>query len=200
MIQKINRRNFIKLSGLTGTGLILSFPLIAQSEKATTITFEPNGFLKIGTDNSILIYAKNPEIGQGVKTSLPMIIAEELEVDWEQIEVQQANYKFDKSLGSQFAGGSTAIKNNWDALRKVGASAKAMLIQAAATQWGISVGDCYAQSGKVFNSLNKALRFINTNCLNSRLMGLSISSARPFHSAFSYIICIYKTNTISFMS
>ncbi len=155
MIQKINRRNFIKISGLTGTGLILSFPLIAQTEKKPTFTFEPNGFLKIGADNSILIFAKNPEIGQGVKTSLPMIIAEELEVDWEQIEVQQANYKFDKSLGSQFAGGSTAIKDNWESLRKVGASAKEMLIKAAANQWEITIENCYAQSGKVFNRSNK---------------------------------------------
>ena len=134
MIQKINRRNFIKISGLTGTGLILSFPLIAQQEKVRNTTVELNAFLKIGTDNRVTIFAKNPEIGQGVKTSLPMIIAEELEVDWEQIAIQQANYKFDKSLGSQFAGGSTAIKNNWEALRKAGASAKSMLLQTAATK------------------------------------------------------------------
>lgn len=155
MIQKINRRNFIKISGLTGTGLILSFPLLAQQEKGTKKTVELNAFLKIGTDNRVTIFAKNPEIGQGVKTSLPMIIAEELEVDWEQIDIQQADYKFDKSLGSQFAGGSTAIKNNWEVLRKAGASAKEMLVQAAATKWAIQVEHCYAQSGKIYNRLNR---------------------------------------------
>ncbi len=152
MIAKINRRNFIKISGLTGTGLVLSFPLVASKEASANIVFEPNGFLKIGSDGSIIIFAKNPEIGQGVKTSLPMIIAEELEVDWKQIEVQQADYN--RSLGSQFAGGSTAIKTNWEALRKAGAAAKEMLLRAAATQWKTSLENCYAVSGKVVNRRN----------------------------------------------
>ena len=152
MVTKIKRRNFIKISGLTGTGLVIGFPLLAGKEEAANFIFEPNAFLKIGSDGSIVIIAKNPEIGQGVKTSLPMIIAEELEVAWEQIEVQQAGY--DSELGTQFAGGSTAIKTNWENLRKAGAAAKEMLIEAAAKQWGISTENCYARAGKVVNRLN----------------------------------------------
>lgn len=155
MITKINRRNFVKAAGLTGAGLFLSFPLLTgKSPKQTAnLLFEPNAFLKIGTDGSIVIMAKNPEIGQGVKTSLPMIIAEELGVAWEQVEVQQANY--DRRMGAQFAGGSTAIKNNWESLRKAGATAREMLIQAAADEWGVEPDQCYAEGGKVMNRQNK---------------------------------------------
>lgn len=155
MISKINRRNFVKTAGLTGAGLILSFPLWGgkTTEVASNMLFEPNAFLKIGSDGSIIIMAKNPEIGQGVKTSLPMIIAEELGVAWEQIEVQQADY--DRRLGSQFAGGSTAIKNNWEPLRKAGATAREMMLQAAANEWKIEKNDCYAETGIVKNRRNR---------------------------------------------
>ena len=153
MIQKIKRRNFLKITSLTSSGLVLGFPIALAKATATDIVFAPNGFLKIGSDGSIIIFAKNPEIGQGVKTSFPMIIAEELEVDWQQIEVQQANYN--QSFKGQFAGGSTAIKTNWETLRKAGASAKEMLVHAAAARWDLSFADCYAQSGKVYNRHNK---------------------------------------------
>lgn len=155
MIAKINRRNFVKTAGLTGAGLLLSFPFLTgkAAKMPVTTIFEPNAFLKIGADGRIIIMAKNPEIGQGVKTSLPMIIAEELDVAWEQVEVQQADYN--RSLGSQFAGGSTAVKTNWESLRKAGATAREMLIQAAANEWNISVENCYTEAGVVKNRQNK---------------------------------------------
>ncbi|PHN06700.1 xanthine dehydrogenase family protein molybdopterin-binding subunit [Flavilitoribacter nigricans] len=152
MIQNINRRSFLKTSSLSGAGLLLGFSLGARTRPAETSIFEPNAFLRIGTDGSITIMAKNPEIGQGVKTALPMIIAEELDVSWEQITIRQADY--DRRLGSQFAGGSTAVKSNWEDLRKAGASAKAMLLQAAANRWGIPVAECRARAGTVTNTRN----------------------------------------------
>ncbi len=156
MMVNINRRNFIKISGLTGTGLVLGFPLAGfgrTENQAAASFFEPNAFLRIGSDGSIVIFAKNPEIGQGVKTSLPMLVAEELEVNWDQILVQQAD--FNPLMGAQFAGGSTAVKTNWETLRKAGATAREMLVQAAAGQWGVAPGDCRAAEGKVVNLLNK---------------------------------------------
>lgn len=155
MTQNINRRNFIKITSITGTGLLLQIPLIAKANKVSSAgtPFTPNAYLQINTDNSIIIFAKNPEIGQGIKTSLPMIIAEELEVDWNKIEVRQADLA--APFGSQFAGGSTGIKSNFDALRKAGASAREMLVQAAAQKWGTELANCYAQSGFVYNKLNQ---------------------------------------------
>ncbi|ELR68310.1 Isoquinoline 1-oxidoreductase beta subunit [Fulvivirga imtechensis AK7] len=152
-IAKIRRRDFLKISGITGTGLILGFGISAHAKENITTHFEPNAFLKIGSDNSILIFAKNPEIGQGVKTSLPMIIAEELEVDWDKTEVVQA--LLDPRLGAQFAGGSTAVKMNWQTLRNAGATAKHMLIAAASTEWRLPENECYAENGTVKNKRNK---------------------------------------------
>ena len=148
----LNRRDFLKVSGLAGTGLVIGFTLLdSKIVKAAALpedTFEPNVFLKIGKDGKVTIMAKNPEIGQGVKTSLPQIIAEELEVPWETVEVQFA--PLDSRFGAQFAGGSTAVNTNFDGLRKAGAAAREMLIQAAATKWNIRQEICYASKGMIF--------------------------------------------------
>jgi isoquinoline 1-oxidoreductase beta subunit len=157
---ELNRRDFLKLSGVAGAGLVIGIGLLnskianASSSQAAA-DFEPNVYLKITSDGKIIILSKNPEIGQGVKTSMPQIIAEELEVRWEQIEVQTA--PLDNRFGSQFAGGSTAINTNFDTLRKAGAAAKEMLIEAASRKWGTSLDQCYAQEGYVYrkNSSDK---------------------------------------------
>ena len=146
----LNRRDFLKLSGLAGAGLIVSIGLFDPRKANAAVAngvFEPSAYLKIGSDGKIIIMSKNPEIGQGVKTSMPQIIAEELEVDWKQIEVVQA--PLDNSLGDQFAGGSTAIKENFTELRRAGAAAKEMLIEAASRKWKISLNECYASEGFV---------------------------------------------------
>ncbi|MBA4054359.1 MAG: hypothetical protein C0490_06585, partial [Marivirga sp.] len=148
----LNRRDFLKLSGMAGTGLILGIGLLDSkianaSALPADASFEPSIFLKIGSDGRITIFAKNPEIGQGIKTSLPQIIAEELEVRWDQVEVQQGD--LDDRFGDQFAGGSTGIKTNFDALRKAGAAAREMLIEAGARKWRVSLDQCYAKEGFV---------------------------------------------------
>lgn len=146
------RRDFLKLSGLTTAGLLLSIDFAKASvikiSDAADGPFEPSVYLSISSDNKIMLFAKNPEIGQGVKTSFPMIIAEELEVNWKDVEVKQG--LLDNRFGAQFAGGSTGIKSNFDTLRKAGAAAKEMLIEAAARKWQISLDKCYASEGKVF--------------------------------------------------
>jgi isoquinoline 1-oxidoreductase beta subunit len=147
----LNRRDFLKLSTLAGAGLMLSINFfdskIAKASVDAPASFEPNVYLKIGSDGKIIIMAKNPEIGQGVKTSMPQIIAEELEVEWNTIEVQQG--MLDNRFGAQFAGGSTGIKTNFDTLRKAGATAREMLIEAASRRWNISLDKCYAENGFV---------------------------------------------------
>jgi isoquinoline 1-oxidoreductase beta subunit len=142
-----SRREFLKLTGIAGGGLVLGFHLPAPAATSKTSL---NAYVQIRADNSIILAAKNPEIGQGVKTSLPMIVADELDVEWAQVQVIQS--QINKELyGSQFAGGSRSISTNWKRLREAGATARAMLVQAAAGQWGVAASECHTQSGAVFH-------------------------------------------------
>ena len=145
----LNRRSFLKISGLAGGGMLVGLQLLSNKTDAAWADpeFSPNVFIKILPDNTITIFAKNPEIGQGVKTSLPMIVAEELEVDWKKIVVEQGH--LDSRFGAQFAGGSTAVKTNWAQLREAGATARSMLIEAAARKWNVPLSDCKAENGIV---------------------------------------------------
>ncbi|MDE0223691.1 MAG: molybdopterin-dependent oxidoreductase [Gammaproteobacteria bacterium] len=129
-LAKFSRRRFMQATGIAGGGLMLGFVLKAKPAHATPTTLQPNAFLRIDADG-ILLYAKNPEIGQGVKTSLPMIIAEELDAAWDDVVVRQAPID-GAAFGPQFAGGSMSVPMNWDTLRQAGAAARTMLVAAAA--------------------------------------------------------------------
>ena len=134
-IVKLDRRQFMKLTGLVGGGLMLSFTLPRAS--AASGPLQPNGYVRIDAEG-IILYAKNPEVGQGVKTSLPMIIAEELDAAWGDVAVEQS--AIDAELyGMQFAGGSMSIPMNWMTLRQAGATARAMLVGAGAKRLGVPV-------------------------------------------------------------
>ncbi len=139
----LDRRALLKLSA--GSGLVLAFWMGAPSREVGAATspteFAPNAYLRIFTDGKILIYAKNPEVGQGVKTSLPMIVAEELDAAWADVVVEQSAINA-KLYGRQVAGGSTSIPVNFEPLRRAGATARAMLVSAAAKQWGVKDGEC----------------------------------------------------------
>jgi isoquinoline 1-oxidoreductase beta subunit len=145
-ITGMNRREFLRVTTIAGGGIL--FGLKAARALQSTAEWLPNAFIKIMPDGIVTIIAKNPEIGQGVKTMLPMIIADELDVDWKDVRIEQApldttKYQF------QSAGGSTATPNNWMPMRRVGAAARAMLVTAAAETWGVSVGECQTASGVV---------------------------------------------------
>ncbi|MBI3884276.1 MAG: xanthine dehydrogenase family protein molybdopterin-binding subunit [Opitutae bacterium] len=151
----MDRRSFLKVSSLAGGGFVLSYvlgpvELLAQPAGAldnTARSFTPNPFIRITPDGLITIIAKNPEIGQGVKTSLPMIVAEELEADFAKVIIEQA--PLNPQLGPQFAGGSLSTPMNYDLLRKAGATARTMLVEAAAQTWGVPAGELVAEHGTV---------------------------------------------------
>jgi isoquinoline 1-oxidoreductase subunit beta len=155
MAGRASRRDFLKVSAAVGGGMLLTlrFPALAQAAvkgDALGTSLMLTAFVEIAPDNTVTIVAKNPEIGQGVKTMLPMLIAEELDVDWAQVRIKQADLN-PALYGVQHAGGSTATPQNWDPLRRVGAAARQMLVEAATKRWNVSADECETGSGQVLH-------------------------------------------------
>jgi isoquinoline 1-oxidoreductase beta subunit len=159
-IFNVSRRSFLKTGALMGGGLMLGFslplrrPFRAASAQSTS-SFAPNAFIRIGTDDVVTIIVNKSEMGQGVYTSLPMLIAEELEVDWSKIRVEPAPvdpaYNHTE-WGIQGTGGSTSVWSEWERLRKAGATARAMLVKAAADIWKVDPASCRAEKGFVIHN------------------------------------------------
>lgn len=151
----VDRRGFLKLSALASGGLVLGLYLKsagnvlgAEIVKPVAGTeFKPNAFIRISPDGVVTLVSKQPEIGQGIKTSLPMIFAEELEVNWKDVVIIQGD--LDPAYGDQSAGGSRSTPNNYDEFHRLGATARAMLIEAAAQAWGVPAGECFAANSAV---------------------------------------------------
>lgn len=158
MTSKYDRRSFMKVSGLVSGGILIGFNLFtACKEKAEVpvdiaqLDFKDfNAFIKIADNGMVTIFSPNPEIGQGVKTAMPMIIAEELDVPWKNVYVEQAPLDT-KNFSRQVAGGSQSIRAGWDALRQTGATARQMLINAAAAKWDIDASECKTLDGFVIS-------------------------------------------------
>jgi isoquinoline 1-oxidoreductase subunit beta len=141
------RRIFLKASTAAG-GIFMLRATLPSHTTAQGATRPLNAFIRIAPDGTITILSKNPEIGQGIKTMLPMIIAEELDADWKQVRVEQAPLD-EARFGRQYAGGSTATPMNYDPLRRVGAAGRQMLLAAAAATWNVPPTECRTQAGVV---------------------------------------------------
>ena len=153
----INRRNFIKITGITGAGFIIGLSVKGNNGVTTVAnlsnelsSFELTPYIIIEKSGTITLFNTKPEIGQGVFQSIPSLIAEELEVSLDQVTIKQSNGE--KRFGPmQFAGGSMSVRSSYTELRNVGASAREMLIMAAGKQWNVPVEECYADGGKIFH-------------------------------------------------
>jgi len=161
-----SRRNFIRTSALAGGGILIGFNFVAACKEAVTppvdiaqLNFNDfNAFIRIADNGYVTIFSPNPEIGQGVKTSMPMIIAEELDVPWEHVNVAQGLLDT-KNYQRQVAGGSQSIRFGWDALRQTGATARQMLVNAAAVKWVVDPATCSASDGVITNANGETLGY-----------------------------------------
>ena len=148
----MNRREFVVAGVAAGAGLVVGFYL-PHGTKSSQQVFSPNAYLRITPENKITIVVARSEMGQGVRTALPMILAEELEADWKQIEIEQAGAS--TLYGDQTTGGSASVRTTWDPMRRAGAAAREMLISAAALTWGVPRSSCAAQNGNILHGASK---------------------------------------------
>lgn len=159
---KFNRRSFIKTSAAAGGGIVFGFNWLTSCttpvEAAPLEWFDVNAFLKIANDGTVTIMSPNPEIGQGVKTSMPMIVAEELDVAWKDVVVEQAGLDTEKYT-RQLAGGSQSIRQGWESLRMAGATARKMLVESAAKQWEVAANECTTEDGMVKHPSGKTIGY-----------------------------------------
>lgn len=157
-VEQTSRRNFLKIAAATGGGLFLGFnwanaaalPSVVNPESLAEGAVNFNSFLTIGTDNMITIFSPNPEIGQGIKTAFPMIVAEELDADWTLVKTVQAHLDTNK-YERQVTGGSGAVPHSWERLRKAGATARYLLVEAASKRWNVPALEITTEKGKVFH-------------------------------------------------
>ncbi len=146
----MHRRDFVQVTATAAGGLLVGWAVpgvVRRASAASRASATLGPFVEIGPDGTVTIASKNPEIGQGVKTALPMMVAEELDVAWERVRVVQAD--LDPRYGDQFAGGSTAVSENWAGLRQAGAVARHLLVTAAAMRWDVPRGSCRTEQGAV---------------------------------------------------
>jgi isoquinoline 1-oxidoreductase subunit beta len=156
----VSRRSFLRASVIAGGGMMLAYyvePLekvLAAPQFGPPVTLLPASFVTITPDGTITLIAKNPEIGQNVKVMLPMLIAEELDADWKAVKIEQADL-IPAKYGAQIAGGSTATPSNWVPMRQLGAQCRAMLIAAAADNWGVPASECTTTPSRVHHQASK---------------------------------------------
>ena len=179
----LSRREFLVIGAAAGTGLVIGFYL-PHSRFSRGGSFAPNAYLRIAPDGKISVVVARSEMGQGVRTSLPMMLAEELEADWSQISVEQAGAS--TLYGDQSTGGSASVRTTWGPMRRAGAAAREMLITAAALEWNVPRSTCRAEKGAVIHDASK--RRLTYGELAEKAASLPVPSDPPLKSAKDYKI------------
>jgi isoquinoline 1-oxidoreductase subunit beta len=174
-VRAVSRRAFLGTSAAAGAGLVIGFYLPKGAAAQAGGVFSPNAYLRITPDEKITVVVARTEMGQGVWTALPMILAEELEADLKQITIEQAGAS--TLFGDQTTGGSASVRTTWDPMRKAGAQAREMLISAAAMQWGVPRESCKAESASVIHSATG--RKLSYGSLASRAASLPVPDNPP---------------------
>src|SRR5216683_396847 len=160
----VDRRSFLKTGVAGATGLVIGFYLpgrfeaLAASPAGAAVPVALNAWMRIGTDDSVTIMIDKSEMGQGIQTALCMLAAEELECDWKKIRTEfapAAKEYFNPAFGMQGTGGSSSVRSSWDPLRKAGATARDMLLQAAAAEWKVEKSTCRTDSGIIYHDASK---------------------------------------------
>ncbi len=151
-VVKVDRRDFLKVTGAAGAGLVIGFALPSGIARAAErkAAFQPNAWLNIDPSGRVTIWVAKSEMGQGVRTSLPMILADELDADWSTVAIHPA--VADPKYGNMGTGGSTSVRRSWEPLREAGATARTMLVMAAAETWGVAPVACRTEKGRVVNT------------------------------------------------
>jgi isoquinoline 1-oxidoreductase beta subunit len=152
---KLSRRDFIKATGAAGGGLMLGIGTAADAQEAKKMVFPPSAFLRIAPDGGVTVMVNRLEFGQGVSTALPMLIAEELDCDWNKVRAElapAAEVYADPGFGIQMTGGSMSVSSSWKQYRIIGASARSMLIAAAAAQWSVEPAKLDTRNGQVIET------------------------------------------------
>ncbi len=180
----LSRREFVAAGVAAGAGLVIGFYLPHGESSSKTKYFSPNAYLRITPDNKVTIVVARSEMGQGVRTALPMILAEELEADWKQIEIEQAGAS--TLFGDQTTGGSASVRTTWDPMRKAGAAAREMLISAAALTWAVPRSSCVAENSHITHAASK--RQLTYGELAAKAATLPIPTDVPLKQSKDYKI------------
>jgi len=183
--KKVNRRTFLHVSAAAGGGLMIGLyaPKIAgQGGRggAPAVSLDPNIYITVNPNNTFTVVAKNPETGQGIKTALPQIIADEFDVDWAQVSIKQAD--LDPKYGGQTEGGSRAIPNNYQNMRLVGAGGRLLMLNAAAAQWNVPVSELTTGSGTVKHASS------NRTATYASLAALALTQPTPDRAAVEAVL------------
>jgi Aerobic-type carbon monoxide dehydrogenase, large subunit CoxL/CutL homologs len=155
----VTRRDFLKATAAAGGGLVIGVRLGDAAAQSPGASFTPNAWVSIAADGAVTLTCHRTEMGQDVHTALTMLLAEEMGIDPQDVKVVQAPADpvyINNMLGGQLTGGSTSVRDAWEPLRRAGATARVMLVQAAATQWNVPASECRVEKGSVINGARKA--------------------------------------------
>jgi isoquinoline 1-oxidoreductase beta subunit len=187
-VSQVTRREFLKTGAAGSAGLVIGFHLgfvtPANAAEANEKDFSPNAFIEITPNGEIRLWVARSEMGQGPRTSLAMILAEELDADWAHVKIEQAD--LDSKFGDQTTGGSLSIRSSWDPLRQAGATARAMLVAAAASTWNVPASECTARNSAVLHAKTK--KHLAYGALAAKAAALPVPKDVPVKKPAAYHI------------